>query len=61
MIWRDGRLDLTALQGRLHLAVLAQAITADSPDLVAAKRLLDAAKQGGFRFVRGTPGPDDLL
>jgi hypothetical protein len=28
---------------------------------VAAKRLLDAAKQGGFRFVRVAPGPDGPL
>lgn len=30
-------------------------MTADSPDLVAAKRLLDSVKQGGFRFVRVAP------
>lgn len=34
---------------------------ADSPDLVTAKRLLDAAKQGGFHFTRVAPGPDGPL
>ncbi len=33
----------------------------DSPDLVAAKRLLDAAKQAGFRFQRVVPGEDGPL
>lgn len=36
-------------------------MTADSSDLVIAKRLLDAAKQGGFRFQRVAPGPDGPL
>jgi hypothetical protein len=36
-------------------------MTADSPDLVAAKRLLDAAKCGGFSFQRVAPGPDGPL
>lgn len=40
---------------------MAQVMTADSPDLVAAKRLLDAAKQGGFRFTRVPPGADRPL
>src|SRR2546423_3031307 len=31
---------------------------ADSPDLVAAMRLLDAAKDAGFTFQRLAPGPD---
>ena len=35
--------------------------TADSPDLAAAKRLLDAAKHGGFEFVRTEPGADGPL
>ncbi|HEX2299804.1 MAG TPA: hypothetical protein VHH34_15035 [Pseudonocardiaceae bacterium] len=35
--------------------------TADSPDLAAAKRLLDAAKLSGFEFVRTAPGPDGPL
>lgn len=48
---------LPAVQDR----ALAQAMTTDSPDLVAAKQLLDAAKQGGFRFVRVAPGPDGPL
>lgn len=30
----------------------------DSPDLAAAKRLLDAAKSGGFAFERIAPGED---
>ena len=34
---------------------------AQSPDLAAAKRLLDAAKRGGFRFQRVAPGPDGPL
>lgn len=34
---------------------------ADSPDLAAAKRLLDAAKQVGFSFARIAPGPDGPL
>lgn len=37
------------------------AISADSPDLAAAKRLLDAAKDQGFRFQRIAPGPDGPL
>lgn len=36
-------------------------MTADGPDLVAAKRLLDAAKRGGFSFQRVAPGPDGPL
>lgn len=36
-------------------------MTAESPDLVAAKRLLDAAKRGGFSFQRVAPGPDGPL
>jgi hypothetical protein len=36
-------------------------MTVDSADLVATKRSLDAAKQGGFRFVRVAPGPDGPL
>lgn len=35
--------------------------TADSPDLVIAKRLLDYAKQGGFTFQRAAPGEDGPL
>jgi hypothetical protein len=34
---------------------------ADSPDLAAAKRLLDAAKEQGFTFQRIAPGPDGPL
>jgi len=34
---------------------------ADSPDLAAAKGLLDAAKSQGFTFQRITPGPDGPL
>jgi len=34
---------------------------ADSPDLAAAKRLLDAAKDQGFTFQRIAPGPDGPL
>jgi hypothetical protein len=33
-------------------------MTVESPDLAAAKRLLDAAKRGGFRFQRVAPGQD---
>ncbi len=36
-------------------------MTVESPDLVVAKRLLDAAKQGGFHFQRVAPGPDGPL
>ncbi len=36
-------------------------MTAESPDLAAAKWLLDAAKRDGFRFQRVTPGPDGPL
>jgi len=36
-------------------------MTAESPDLAAAKRLLDAAKHGGFRFQRIAPGADGPL
>jgi hypothetical protein len=36
-------------------------MTAESPDLAAAKRLLDAAKRGGFSFQRVAPGPDGPL
>jgi hypothetical protein len=34
---------------------------ADSPELAAAKRLLDAAKDQGFTFQRIAPGPDGPL
>jgi hypothetical protein len=37
------------------------AMNPDSPDLAAAKRLLDAAKNQGFRFQRIAPGPDGPL
>jgi hypothetical protein len=33
----------------------------DSPDLAAAKRLLDIAKTQGFTFCRIAPGPDGPL
>jgi len=33
----------------------------DSPEMAAAKRLLDVAKTGGFRFQRIAPGPDGPL
>ncbi|MGH3765181.1 MAG: hypothetical protein ACRDTX_08525 [Pseudonocardiaceae bacterium] len=33
----------------------------DSPEVAAAKRLLDAAKSGGFAFERIAPGPDGPL
>ncbi|MGH3784292.1 MAG: hypothetical protein ACRDRO_27650 [Pseudonocardiaceae bacterium] len=33
----------------------------DSPDVAAAMRLLDAAKNGGFVFQRIAPGPDGPL
>jgi hypothetical protein len=33
----------------------------DSPDLTAAKRLLDAAKEAGFAFQRIAPGEDAPL
>lgn len=33
----------------------------DSPDLLAGMRLLDTAKQRGFRFCRVAPGPDGPL
>ncbi|MDQ3764547.1 MAG: hypothetical protein M3460_24220 [Actinomycetota bacterium] len=35
--------------------------SADSPELTAAKRLLDAAKARGFSFQRIAPGPDGPL
>jgi hypothetical protein len=34
---------------------------AEAPNLAAAKRLLDAAKRGGFCFQRVAPGPDGPL
>jgi len=34
---------------------------ADSPDLIAGKRLLDGAKRSGFAFRRIAPGPDGPL
>ncbi|MDQ3764481.1 MAG: hypothetical protein M3460_23860 [Actinomycetota bacterium] len=36
-------------------------MSADSPELTAAKRLLDAAKDQGFCFQRIAPGPDGPL
>ena len=39
----------------------AAAVSADSPELAAAKQLLDAAKDQGFRFQRIAPGPDGPL
>jgi len=40
---------------------VASTMTAQGPDLAAAKRLLDAAKRGGFHFQRVAPGPDGPL
>lgn len=37
------------------------AVSPDSPDLAAAKRLLDTAKDHGFRFQRIALGPDAPL
>ena len=37
------------------------AVSADSPELAAAKRLLDTVKDQGFRFQRIAPGPDGPL
>ena len=36
-------------------------VMADSPELAAAKRLLDKAKDQGFRFERVAPGEDGPL
>jgi hypothetical protein len=36
-------------------------VMADSPELAAAKRLLDEAKDQGFRFERLAPGEDGPL
>jgi len=36
-------------------------VSADSPELAAAKRLLDTAKDQGFFFQRIAPGPDGPL
>lgn len=36
-------------------------VGADGPQLAAAKRLLDAAKDAGFAFTRIAPGPDGPL
>lgn len=36
-------------------------MTTDSPDVAAAKRLLDAAKDAGFAFQRVAPGEDGPL
>ncbi|MGH3766618.1 MAG: hypothetical protein ACRDS0_16910 [Pseudonocardiaceae bacterium] len=36
-------------------------MSAESPDLATAKRLLDAAKRSGFHFQRVAPGPDGPL
>lgn len=41
--------------------LLRGAAMSSSPDLAAAKRLLDAAKDQGFRFERIAPGPDGPL
>lgn len=41
--------------------VLAHPRRNQRPDLTAAKRLLDAAKRGGFRFQRVAPGSDGPL
>lgn len=38
-----------------------QTVTVDSPELVAAKRLLDAARASGFAFERIGPGEDAPL
>lgn len=35
--------------------------TADSPEVVIAKRLLDHARRGGFTFQRAAPGADGPL
>ncbi len=36
-------------------------MTAESPELAAAKGLLETAKRGGFSFQRVAPGPDGPL
>lgn len=38
-----------------------RSVIADNPDLMAAMRLLDAAKDAGFTFQRIAPGPDGPL
>lgn len=43
------------------VGVIVRRQSADSPDLAAAKRLLDAAKHSGFRFQRVALGPDGPL
>lgn len=45
----------------LRIPRRAAAVNADSPELAAAKQLLDAAKDQGFRFQRIAPGPDGPL
>jgi hypothetical protein len=45
----------------LRLPRRAAAVSAESPELAAAKQLLDAAKDQGFRFQRIAPGPDGPL
>jgi hypothetical protein len=57
-----GDLRMRAMPGMPGAPLLrASAMSADSPDLAAAKRLLDAAKHQGFRFQRIAPGPDGPL
>ncbi len=45
----------------LHYCPLRRATMADSPELMAAKRLLDVAKNDGFAFERIAPGEDGPL
>lgn len=50
---------VSGLPGQLVFPVAP--MSPDSPDLAAAKRLLDTAKDQGFRFQRIAPGPDGPL
>lgn len=58
MVCGSGDAGTTALPNVRKVGI---AVSAESPDFAAAKRLLDAAKRNGFRFVRVAPGPDGPL
>ena len=58
MVCESGHAGATALPDVREAGVV---VSAESADLAAAKRLLDAAKRGGFRFERVAPGPDGPL
>lgn len=61
VVCESGRAGAAALPDVHEVGIVVSGWSADSPDLAAAKRLLDAAKRLGFSFQRVAPGPDGPL